>query len=106
MRKAIVEYMEEHSLFNPSQHGFRIGRSCLSQLISHYDCVVELIEKGGNVDVIYIDFAKAFDKVDFGITLNKLNALGIKGKIGRWIYSFLTHRSQAVLVNFRKIQPK
>ena len=105
MRKTIVEYMEEHSLFNQSQHGFRFGRSCLSQLISHYDSILELLEKGGNVDVIYIDFAKAFDKVDFGITLNKLNALGIKGKIGRWIHSFLTQRTQAVLVNSGRSNP-
>ena len=92
VRKCIIEYMEKHKLFNLSQHGFRQGRSCLSQLIAHYDCILELLEKGGNVDVIYIDFAKAFDKVDFGITLQKLNSLGIKGKVGSWMHSFLTQR--------------
>ena len=99
IRKKIVDYMEMHELFNPSQHGFRFGRSCLSQLLSHYDQILELLESGGNVDVIYIDFAKAFDKVDFDITLHKLNALGISGKIGHWVHSFLTHRTQTVLVN-------
>ncbi len=54
------------------------------------------------MDVIYLDFSKAFDKVDFLITLRKLNSLGIKGKIGRWIQSFLTGRSQSVLVNGSK----
>ena len=99
VRKKIVDYMELHGLFNSSQHGFRMGRSCLSQLIAHYDRILELLENGGNVDVIYIDFAKAFDKVDFGITLKKLSDLGIKGHIGTWIFNFLTKRTQIVLVN-------
>ena len=97
--------MERHNLFNPSQHGFRFGRSCLSQLIANYDRILELLEKGGNVDVVYIDFAKAFDKVDFGITLSKLNTLGVTGKVGRWIHSFLTLRTQVVLVNKGQSKP-
>ena len=99
IRRKIVMFMETYQLFNPSQHGFRAGRSCLSQLLSHYDRILELLEEGVNVDVIYLDFAKAFDKVDFGVTLTKLNEMGIRGKIGQWIYSFLTNRSQTVLVN-------
>ena len=83
LRKHIVDYMEKHLLFNPSQHGFRMGRSCLSQLLNHYDHILSLLENGNDVDVIYIDFAKAFDKVDFSVTLNKLNQLGIRGTIGR-----------------------
>ena len=42
--RSIVDYMERHDLFNPSQHGFRHGRSCLSQLIAHYDHILELME--------------------------------------------------------------
>ena len=99
IRKKVVEYMETYQLFNPSQHGFRAGRSCLSQLISHYDRILELLENGDNVDVIYLDFAKAFDKVDFGVTLKKLNEMGISGRVGHWVYSFLTDRTQTVLVN-------
>ena len=99
IRKKLVQYMESYQLFNPSQHGFRFGRSCLSQLLSHYDRILELLEAGGNVDVVYLDFAKAFDKVDFGITLKKLNSMGISGKVGHWVYSFLTNRTQTVLVN-------
>ena len=72
----VLLYMERHGHFNPSQHGFRVGRSCLSQLIAHYDCILESLENGSNVDVVYIDFAKAFDKVDFMMTLQKLKDLG------------------------------
>lgn len=105
LRNRLVTYMERNRLFNPSQHGFRFGRSCLSQLISHYDQILELLASGENVDVVYIDFAKAFDKVDFMETLLKLKKLGITGKAGRWIHSFLTHRTQTVLVNGSRSQP-
>ena len=48
------------------------------------------------VDMIYLDFAKAFDKVDHGILLRKLREIGISGNLGIWFYSFLAHRSQYV----------
>ena len=105
LRNHVVAYMERHGLFNPSQHGFRLGRSCLSQLIAHYDHILELLANGVNVDVVYIDFAKAFDKVDFMVTLKKLKGLGISGKVGKWIHSFLTNRSQVVLVRNARSQP-
>ena len=89
----MVEYMEWHGHFNPSQHGFHVGRSCLSQLIAHYDCIQESLENGNNVDVVYIDFAKAFDKVDFMVTLQNLKDLDITWNLWRWIHSFLTHRT-------------
>ena len=53
----------------------------------------------------YIDFAKAFDKVDFMVTLKKLKGLGISGKVGKWIHSFLTNRSLVVLVRNARSQP-
>lgn len=105
IRKHIVAYMEEKELFNPSQHGFRSGRSCLSQLIAHFDRISQLLEQGHNVDVVYLDFAKAFDKVDFLVTMNKLRDLGISGKLGRWIHAFLTNRKQTVVLEGKKSNP-
>jgi len=99
IRKHIIAYLEENNLLNPNQHGFRLGRSCLSQLLAHFENILRLLEKGDNVDVIYLDFAKAFDKVDFQVAMQKLKSLGISGKLGRWIYSFLTGRTQTVVVN-------
>ena len=86
-------------MLNPNQHGFRSNRSCLSQLLSHYEAILSLLEEGLGTDVVYLDFAKAFDKVDFGILLSKLKRFGIGGSIGKWIYSFLVNRTQRVLVN-------
>ena len=97
--KRIVNFLEENNLFNASQHGFRQGRSCLSQLLKHYDTILSYLERGINIDTIYLDFSKAFDKVDHTILLNKLKKLGITGKLANWIKSFLTNRTQTVIVN-------
>ena len=99
IRKHIVRYIEINDLFNWSQHGFRIGRSCLSQLLQQYDTILSSLKSGDNVDVVYIDFTKAFDKVDFDILLEKNSKFGIGGKLGRWLHSFLTGRTQRVIVN-------
>ena len=70
--------------------------------MQHHDLLIEALENGDNVDVIYLDFAKAFDKVSHDILLRKLKTkFGIKGKLGRWIQNFLTSRSQQVLVDGR-----
>ena len=102
VRKYIVNYLNTNSLFNANQHGFRRGRSCLSQLLIHYEQILSALENGNDVDVVYLDFCKAFDKVDFGVLLKKIKLLGIGGKVGRWIYSFLAHRKQVVVVNGTK----
>lgn len=106
LRNCLVSYIEEHKLFNPNQHGFRAGHSCLSQLLSHYDQITKSLEEGYNVDVIYLDFSKAFDKLDFNITLQKLYDIGLDGKILSWITSFLTNRKQSVIVNGTKSSPE
>ena len=60
---------------------------------------MRIIENGLNVDTVYLDFAKAFDKVDHQIVLKKLSILGVRGKMLSWIESFLTSRTQSVVVN-------
>ncbi len=99
IRKYIVKFLEENNKLNDSQHGFRAGRSCVSELLSHYDEIINILESGSNVDTIYLDFAKAFDKVDHGIVLKKLSLSGVRGKLLQWIKSFLSSRTQTVLVN-------
>lgn len=99
LRKHMTHFIEENDLFNANQHGFRSGRSCLSQLLSHYDEILSLLEQGKNADVVYLDFSKAFDKVDLNLALTKVQNLGIGGKILKWLQSFLTNRYQTVLVD-------
>lgn len=80
------------------QHGFVRGRSTVSNLSVFTDYVINAMENGGQVDVIYTDIEKAFDRVDYDILLRKLGALGIHGDLLRWIRSYLTNRSQAVVL--------
>ena len=102
LRKALVSFMDFHSLMDHRQHGSRAGRSTLSQLLQHQDEILEALETGDNMDVIYLDFSKAFDKVDHGILLHKIRSLGITGKVGRWIMSFLQKRIQQVMIRSQK----
>ena len=68
----------------------------------HQDEILSALEEGANLDCIYLDFLKSYDKVDHGTHLHKLRAMGISGKIGSWIMNFLLQRRQQVLVNRNK----
>ena len=70
-----------------------------SHLLNHVEEAIRNWEKGNATDTIYLDFAKAFDKVDHNILCHKLRALGITGKLGIWIREFLTGRYQQVSAN-------
>ena len=70
--KQLAEYLENNNKMNPTQHGFRPGRSCLSQLLSHYDSIITSLEKGYMKDVTYLGYSKAFDTVDHGILLHRV----------------------------------
>ena len=96
IRKNLVSFLEGN--LDPRQHGLRAQRSTLSQLLQHQDYILKGLENGINVDCIYLDFAKAHDKVDHEILLHKLKKLGITGHLGRWILNCLTKREQQVLV--------
>ena len=63
---------------------------------------MKALEDGDNLDTIYLDFSKAFNKCDHGIIFHKLKAMGIKGRVGRWLHSFLSGRFLQVLVSSRK----
>ena len=99
VRISLVRHLEIANKLNPSQHGFRSRRSCLSHLLEHHDQVLSSLEEGFNVDSIYLDFSKAFDKVDIGILCHKMKSLGITGTLAKWIHNFLTNRKQHILVN-------
>lgn len=81
-----------------AQHGFLKSRSTVSNLSVFSNYVINEMENGGQVDVVYTDFEKAFDRVDHDILLEKLLALGIHGDLLRWVHSYLSNRSQAVIV--------
>ena len=98
LRNKIVHHLESHGLLSCEQHGFRKGKSCLTQLLKHFDDILQNLLNNQETDAIFLDFAKAFDKVDHQILLQKLKNIGITGRILAWIRNFLQDREQVVLV--------
>ena len=74
LKDNIVCHLVTHSLINDSQHGFLPKRSCLTNLLEFLEYVTSAVDQGKPVDVIYIDFQKAFDKVPHERLLSKLKA--------------------------------
>ena len=99
MRKHLVKHLEENNALPDSQHGFRRSRSCLTQLIEHVDTVLRSFNEGNEVDVIYLDYSKPFDKVDHRLLLK---LYGISRNVYNWLESFLTGRQQTVVVEGAK----
>ena len=99
IRNIIVEHLEDNNLITKHQHGFRAGRSCTTQLIECIEDWSIAVDEGKFVDVIYLDFRAAFDKVPHQRLLKKVWSYGIRGKIYEWIANFLYSRKQRVLVN-------
>ena len=89
----------KYALKKQSQHGFMSLKSCQTNLIEYLDTLTKLVDEGYCVDVIYLDFAKAFDKVPHRRLLLKLEAHGVSGKVLQWIQSWLTARLQRVVLN-------
>ena len=94
IRKQVFSFLCDKNFLNDTQHGFRSG--CSSALLDVYDDVMHMLNGVSIVDMVYLDFAKAFDKVDHGILLHKVKDLGINGKLGQWFYHFLTNRQHFV----------
>lgn len=91
--------MTVNNLFSKVQHGFIKGRSCTTQLLEFMEDISEALDNGEEIDVIYLDFCKAFDKVPHLHLLKKIFAYDIQGKVYGWIKDFLTNRVQRVVVN-------
>ena len=81
---------------NSTQHGFRPGHSCQSDLLDVFDKIMHMLDSNSSVDMVNLDFSKNFDKMDPDILLQELRAVGITGNIGIWLFHFLTDRSHFV----------
>jgi ribonuclease P/MRP protein subunit RPP40 len=99
IKDSIIEYIESNNLLNNSQHGFRSKKSCLTNLLEFLQLTQKWVDAGDPVDVLYLDFQKAFDKVPHERLLMKIRSIGIDGKIYRWIEEWLKGREQRVVIN-------
>ena len=85
-------------LISREQHGFLAGRSCVTQLTSVLHYIGGQLDAGKQIDIIYLDMSKAFDKVDHTKLLGRLHQYGITGKLHDWFRSYLQGRKQQVTV--------
>ena len=99
VRWYMIEFLEVNNAFPDTQHGFRPYRSTVSQLLEHYDDIIDALEENANIDIVMLDFSKAFDTINISILLQKLRVIGIGGNIAKWIGNFLISRKQKVVVN-------
>jgi len=97
----VMQHLDQHHILSDSQHGFRKNRSCDSQLVlTAYD-LAGALDKQKQVDVIILDFSKAFDTVPHHRLINKLKFYGINTQLINWIKAFLTNRQQKVVLEGR-----
>ena len=97
-RDPIFEHLENQGILTNDQHGFRQKRSCVTQLLEVMEIWLNIFDQGLAWDTIYMDFAKAFDRVPHNRLLAKIRSLGIRGKLLNWISDFLTNRKQRVVI--------
>ena len=94
----IMHHFDTHSVLTDKQHGFRPKHSTESQLILTVQDLAYSLNNKKQVDLIIMDFSKAFDVVPHNRLLQKLKRYGINNKTHTWISNFLRHRVQRVVV--------
>jgi hypothetical protein len=99
IRKKIMQHLSENNILSNRQYGFISGRSTLLQLLKVLDIWTECLDRGSEVDVIFLDFQKAFDKVPHNRLLDKMKYYGFDGPILEWTRAFLKDRRQRVKIH-------
>ena len=95
----IMAYLGKHQLLHSNQHGFRKKKlSCETQLNQFVQDISDTLNESGQTDIIVMDFSKAFDKIDHKRLLLKLHRFDINNDVIAWIGSFLSNRTQRVVL--------
>ena len=96
--KHIMNHLDKHNILVDFQHGFRNKRSCESQLVITTEDIARNLDNNQQVDMLILDFSKAFDTVPHKRLLKKLESYGINGNILSWLEAWLTQREQQVTI--------
>ena len=99
IKDSLVKHLDTHKLIRNSQHGFTKGKSCLTNILSFMESVTQHVDEGSPVDIVYLDFAKAFDKVPYERLFRKLEAHGVTCSVLNWIRNWLSSRRQKVCIS-------
>ena len=87
--KGVISNLLNKSEMGKLRHEFTKRRSCLTNLLESFEAWTRLLKEGYGVDIIYIDYRKAFDTVHQGRLIDKLKSYGVDGRITRWVKKFL-----------------
>jgi hypothetical protein len=98
VRDVCMDHLDNNNLISPAQHGFVRSRSCTTNLLESFDFITHQLALGHKVDVIFLDFWKAFDTVPHKRLLLKLKSYGFSDRILAWIKAFLSNRRQRVAI--------
>ena len=98
IKSELMKHLSNNKLISNKQHGFVHKKACVTNLLETMDFLTANIEDNRPVDLILLDFAKAFDKVPHNRLAHKLEKYGITGNLLNWIKSFLTNRRQRVVL--------
>ncbi|GAB0176329.1 mitochondrial enolase superfamily member 1 [Grus japonensis] len=97
--EVISKHVEEKKVIGSGQHGFTKEKSCLTNLIAFYDSMTGWVDEGRAVDVVYLDFSKAFDTISHNILIGKLRKCGLDEWTVRWVENWLNGRAQRVVTS-------
>ena len=97
--RSIMDHVQLNNILINNQHGFRSGFSCQTQLISLIEDVSHALDNQLQTDLILLDFSRAFDTVPHKRLLAKLHHYRIDHQVCAWIQSWLTQRTQSVVVD-------
>ena len=97
--KHIIKHVKANNHYSKNQHGFTPKRSITTNLLEVLNRWTEALMHDIPIDIIYMDYAKAFDTVPHCRLIKQVETFGISGKVLKWIEAFLTDRQQKVLVN-------
>ena len=98
VREHLLGHLKRNNIISDKQHGFRQGRSCLTNLLDTLDTWTKILDDDHGIDVAYLDFRKAFDLVSHRHLIYKMSKYGITGQTLKWIEDFLYDRTQRVVV--------
>jgi len=96
---AVIRHLNEHNILTNAQHGFRQRRSCETQLILTIEDLAKGLDNRSQIDIILLDYEKAFDKVSHRHLLLKVQHYGVTGSTLHWIRDFLANRTQQVILD-------
>jgi Reverse transcriptase (RNA-dependent DNA polymerase) len=97
-RDAVMGHLIAEKLISKQQHGFVKKKACVTNLLESTDFLTDARARKLWVDLLFLDFEKAFDKVPHRRLLQKAEAYGIKGKMLKWLEAFLSGRRQRVVL--------